>query len=286
VTLSVADALWAGPNVPLQTDYEEFLKKTFGATVQNGDLGSPATAADIDKWARKNTNKLIDGIAQDLGLPDSSAVLVLLNAVYFLGRWKTPFDPSLTRPEPFQQVGNVPMMHLNDESFGYTQRNGYRMLRLPYGKHGRYAMEVMLPDDRHTLTDMLGHLDATEWRSAVSALQPTQIDELALPKFELRWKGGLNDVLAQLGMPTAFGPNADFRPMSTVNAPLSRVVQKTYVKVDEHGTEAAAVSGGVMATSARSNMLVFRADHPFAFSISDQQTGTILFLGAVADPRG
>jgi serine protease inhibitor len=286
VTLSVADALWAGPNVPLRTDYEKFLKKTFGATVQNGDLGSPATAADIDKWARENTNKLIDGIAQDLGLPDSSAVLVLLNAVYFLGRWKTPFDPSLTRPEPFQQVGNVPMMHLNDESFGYTQRNGYRMLRLPYGKHGRYAMEVMLPDDRHTLTGMLGHLDATEWRSAVSALQPTQIDELALPKFELRWKGGLNDVLAQLGMPTAFGPNADFRPMSTVNAPLSRVVQKTYVKVDEHGTEAAAVSGGVMATSAKSNPLVFRADHPFAFSISDQQTGTILFLGAVTDPRG
>jgi serpin B len=119
----------------------------------------------------------------------------------------------------------------------------------------------------------------------VAALKPTAIDELALPKFELRWKGELNDPLARLGMPTAFGPSADFRPMSPANPALSRVVQKTYVKVDEHGTEAAAVSGGVMATSAKLNPLVFRADHPFAFSISDQQTGTILFLGSITDPR-
>jgi serine protease inhibitor len=286
VTLSVADALWAGPSVPLDKDYADFLKKTFGATLQNADLGSPATAKDIDKWAGRNTNGLIDHIAGDLGLPDATAVLVLLNAVYFLGEWKIPFDPSLTRPEPFQQAGTVPMMHMNDESFAYTQRHGYRMLRLPYGKHGRYAMEVMLPDDGHSLKDMLGTLDAAEWRSAVAALKPAQIDELSLPKFELRWKGVLNDPLAQLGMPTAFGPGADFHAMSPAAAPLSRVVQKTYVKVDEKGTEAAAVSGGVMATSARSNSLVFRADHPFAFSVSDQQTGTILFLGAVTDPRG
>lgn len=284
-TLSVADALWAGPHVPIGKDYSEFLRKTFGATIENGDLGSPATAADIDKWAEKNTNGLIKGIAADLGLPDPATVLVLLNAVYFLGRWKVQFDPGDTRPEPFGTAGPVPTMHLTDENFGYAQRDGYRMLRLPYGKHGRYAMEVMLPDPSHTLKDMLATLNAAEWRSAVAALHPTEIDELALPKFELRWKAELNGPLARLGMPAAFGPAANFRPMSPVAPALSKVVQKTYVRVDEKGTEAAAVSGGAMATSLRIPQLVFRVDKPFAFSISDQQTGTILFLGAVNDPR-
>jgi serine protease inhibitor len=285
-TLSVADALWAAPQVSLEKDYSEFLKKTFGATLRNGDLGSPSTAEDIDHWAGKNTNGLIDRIADDLGLPDSTVKLVLLNAVYFLGKWKTPFDPGDTRPEQFQGAGDVPMMHLTDESFGYTQRDGYRMLRLPYGKHGRYAMEVMLPDGAHTLGDLQGKLDAAEWRAAVTSLQPATMDEVALPKFELRWKAELNQPLAQLGMPTAFGPAADFHPMSPDAPPLSLVVQKTYVRVDEKGTEAAAVSGGAMADSARvGTPLVFRVDRPFAFTISDQQTGAILFLGAVTDPR-
>jgi serine protease inhibitor len=285
-TLSVADAVWAGSNVPLQKDYSNFLRKTFGATLKNGDLGSPGTAGDIDRWASKNTKGLIDSIAGDLGLPDPTAVLVLLNAVYFLGRWTTPFEPGATRPEPFEKAGNVPMMHMAHESFGYTQRSGYRMLRLPYGKHGRYAMEVMLPDTGRELGDLLGRLDAVEWRAAVAALQPTTIDELALPKFELRWKAELNDPLIALGMPAAFGPGADFRPMSPAATALSRVVQKTYVRVDEKGTEAAAVSGGAMATSGRLGQpLVFRVDRPFAFSISDQQTGAILFLGSVTDPR-
>lgn len=287
VTLSVADSLWAGPQAPINQDYKSFLEKTFGATVRNGDLGSPSTARDIDKWAAKNTDGLIDNIASDLGLPDPSMLLVLLNAVYFLGKWKVPFDPADTRPEQFGDIGAVPMMHLNDGTFGYTQRKDYRMLRLPYGKDGRYGMEIMLPDDGHTLAGLLKSLDAAEWRSAVDSLHPQRIDEVALPRFELRWKATLNDALSKLGMPTAFAPGAaDFRPMSPANPALSRIVQKTYVKVDEHGTEAAAVSGGAMATSARIGSLDFRVDRPFAFSIDDQQTGAILFLGAVADPRG
>jgi serine protease inhibitor len=235
----------------------------------------------------RNTNGLIDNIASDLGLPDPSMLLVLLNAVYFLGKWKIQFDQGNTRPEQFGDLGEVPTMHLNDESFGYTQRKDYRMLRLPYGKDGRYGMEIMLPEDGHTLAGLLGSLDAAEWRTAVDSLHQQRIDEVALPRFELRWQATLNDALSKLGMPTAFAPGAaDFRPMSPANPALSRIVQKTYVKVDEHGTEAAAVSGGAVATSVRNGSLDFRVDRPFAFSIDDQQTGAILFLGAVADPRG
>jgi serpin B len=290
VTLSVADSLWADQGTPIEDDYLTFLRRSFGATAEQGDLGAPATADRIDAWAARNTNGLIDSIAADLGLPDPGAVLVLLNAVYFLGEWTTRFDPGDTRPEPFTLPGgataDVPMMHLNDENFGYAQRDGYRMLRLPYGEHGRYGMEIMLPDDGNTLTGLLDSLDAARWRAAVDSLTEQTIDELALPRFELRWKGELTGPLRHLGMVTAFAPGrADFRPMSPAAPWLRTVVHKTYVRVDERGTEAAAVSGGAMVTSAQVDQTVFRVDRPFAFTISDQQTGAILFLGAVTDPR-
>jgi serpin B len=290
VTLSVASSLWADPDTPFEPDYLTFLRDTFGATAEQGDLGSPATAEKIDAWAGKNTNGLIDGIAADLGLPDPAAVLVLLNAVYFLGEWSTRFDADNTRPEPFALPGadavDVPTMHLTDEKFGYAERDGYRMLRLPYGEHGRYGMEIMLPDDGTTLTGLIASLDAAGWRAAVDSLTEQTIDELALPRFELRWKGELTDPLRRLGIAAAFTPGtADFRPMSPAAPWLKTVVHKTYLRVDERGTEAAAVSGGAMATSARVDQRVFRVDRPFAFTISDQQTGAILFLGAVTDPR-
>jgi serine protease inhibitor len=290
VTLSVADAVWADPGAPFEEDFLAFVHRAFGATVEQGDLGSPRTAAAIDDWARENTDGLVDGIAADLGLPDPDAVLVLLNAVYFLGEWTTRFDAGETRPEPFAVAGSgkvdVPMMHLSGEKFGYTQRDGYRMLRLPYGEHGRYGMEILLPDGGNTVAHLVDTLDAAQWRAAVDSLTEQTIDELALPRFELRWKGELNDPLRRLGVSTAFTPGvADFRPMSRLAPALQKVVQKTYVRVDEHGTEAAAVTGGAMATSARVTRTEFRVDRPFAFTISDRQTGAVLFLGAVADPR-
>ena len=290
VTLSVADSLWADQGTPFEEDYLTFLNRAFGATAEQGDLGSPGTAEAIDTWASKNTSGLIDSIAADLGLPDPSAVLVLLNAVYFLGEWTTQFDPGDTPPGPFTLPGggtaDVPMMHLIDERFGYAQRDGYRMLRLPYGNHGRYGMEIMLPDDGNTLADLVASLDAAQWRAAVDSLTEQTIDELALPRFELRWKGELTDPLRRLGMSTAFTPGrANFRPMSPAAPWLDTVVHKTYIRVDEHGTEAAAVSGGEMATSAQLDQTMFRVDRPFAFTISDQQTEAILFLGAVTDPR-
>ncbi|MFI5892441.1 serpin family protein [Actinoplanes sp. NPDC051513] len=277
VKLSVADALWADEGAPLEQEYLDFVRKTFGATVEQADLGRAEAAKDIDEWAKKNTGGRIDKIAGDLGLPDPQAMLVLLNAVYFLGEWKTKFSD--TAPGQFAVAGgtkvDVPMMHLRNENLGYAERDGFRMLRLPYGENGRYAMEIMLPDEGKTLK-----LDAETWRDAVAGLSDQEIDEVALPRFELRWSGDLTGPLVKLGLPTS-----GFTAMSKANPDLAKVVHKTYLKVDEEGTEAAAVTGGVMVTSARAGQTTFVVDRPFAFTISDQKTGAILFLGEVADPR-
>ncbi|WP_026876961.1 serpin family protein [Jiangella gansuensis] len=286
VTLSVANALWAQEDHPFEEDYLTFVRDVFGATAEEAELGSQDTADEIDAWVREHTEDRIDGIAEELELPNANAVLVLLNAVYFLGGWTTPFDAAETRDADFTlpdgEVVTVPLMHQSDTYLELSTRDGYRMLRLPYGEDERYGMEILVPDDPAGLPDLLSRLDAAEWADAVAGLGEQKISTLALPRFELEWEATLDDALTALGMGLAFG-GGDFRPMSPSNPWLDVVAHKTYLRVDEKGTEAAAVTGGVMAQSAG---MEFRVDRPFAFTISDRETGTILFLGSVTDPRG
>ncbi|TDC51263.1 serpin family protein [Jiangella ureilytica] len=289
VTLSAANALWAQQGIPFEDGYLSFVRDSFGATVDEADLGSEDTAEEIDAWVREHTEDRIEGIAEDLGLPDPQAALVLVNAVYFLGTWTTQFDPADTRPQAFTMgdgsSADVPLMTLREQVLPVVQRDGYRMLRLPYGADGRFAMEILLPDTATGLPQLLSTIDAAEWSAAVAALTPAELQTVVVPKFELEWDAKLNDALTALGMGPAF-QGADFRPMSPQPQDLASVVHKTYIRVDEAGTEAAAVTGGTTRTSGGADDTSFRVDRPFAFTISDSQTGTIVFLGAVTDPLG
>jgi serpin B len=288
VTLSIANSLWAAEGYPFEADYVDFVRETFGATLDEVDLGAQATADRIDDWVTERTEGLIEEIAADLGLPDAQAVLVLLNAVYFLGTWTTTFDEAQTRDAPFRLADGsqveVPTMHRSDPEFATASGDGFSMVRLPYGQDERFGMEVLLPDDDVALENMLAELDLDMWQDAVGQLAPSTLSQLALPRFELEWDATLNDALHGLGIVSAFGIGHDFTPMSPANPWLETVVQKTYVRVDEEGTEAAAVTGGDMAVSAGPPPLI--VDRPFAFTVSDRETGTILFLGTVHDPRG
>ncbi|NDL60083.1 serpin family protein [Phytoactinopolyspora mesophila] len=290
VTLSVANALWADDGIPFEEEYVDFVTNTFGATLDEADLSSQATADEIDQWVDDRTEGLIEDIAESLGLPSTTAVLVLINAVYFLGEWTTPFDSGNTLDEPFTLAdgseSEVAMMYMRYEDFSHTTRDGYRMLRMPYGDDERYGMEVLLPDEDSNVDALLASLDADEWRSAANDLTSSLFEELVLPRFELEWELVLNDALIELGMGVAFGGGADFRPMSPIGPVLNSVVHKTYIRVDEEGTEAAAVTASDMVGSAPVEPMVFRVDRPFVFTISDAETGTILFLGTVVDPRG
>jgi serine protease inhibitor len=291
VTLRVGNALWAQDGFPLEADYLAFARDVFGATAEQTDLGDPAAVEQIDGWVAERTEGRITELAEDLGVPDPLLRVVLVNAVYFLGTWTTPFLPDATSEEPFrlgdgEQVA-VPLMRQLGADLAYAETEGFRMLRLPYGEEGRVAMDVLLPDAG--LDELLGNLDAARWQAAGDALAPAVVD-VWLPRLELRSELELNDALADLGMPRAFDPaQAEFTAMSPVeDLYLSAVVHKTFIRVDEEGTEAAAVTGGGMSvTSAPADPPVqFRVDRPFAFTISDTETGAILFLGAVVDPRG
>ncbi|GAA1750319.1 serpin family protein [Agromyces humatus] len=287
VTLAIANSLWAAEGYPFEDDYVSFVQETYGATVDEVDLGSQDAADAIDDWVGERTEGLIDEIAADLGLPDPQAVLVLLNTVYFMGTWTTAFDEDDTRETPFALAGgdevDVPTMHRRDAEVETSFGDGFQMLRLPYGDDERFGMEVLLPDEDVALDELLDDLDADVWANAVDGLQPATFSEIALPRFELEWDANLNEVLQSLGMVSAFS-GGDFTPMSPADPFLDTVVQKTYIRVDEAGTEAAAVTGGAMAESA--GPPPFRVDRSFAFTVSDRETGAVLFLGSVHDPRG
>lgn len=214
----------------------------------------------------------------------------LLNAVYFLGDWQTSFEESRTRDDPFTrpdgQAVPVPIMHQYDQRYAFADRNGYSVLRLPYGKSGRYGMTVWLPDEDSDLPALLQRLRPAERQAALRALKDTEISELGLPRFELKWGQELNDPLTALGMGVAFAPGADFSRMAPDASHLSIVYQRTYIRVDEKGTEAAAVTGGVAVESAASDAPSFVVDRPFLFAITDSQTGADMFVGTVVDPRG
>jgi serine protease inhibitor len=286
VTLSIANSLWAAEGYPFEEDYVGFVQDTFGATLDEVDLGAQQTADRIDDWVEERTEGLIEAIAGDLGLPDPQAVLVLLNTVYFLGTWTTTFDEAHTRDAPFTLADGsqveVPTMHRTDPDVETASGEGFTMVRLPYGDDERFGMEVLLPNEDVALDDMLGQLDADTWQQTVGQLASSTPSQLALPRFELEWDATLNEALQDLGIVSAFR-GGDFTPMSPANPFLDTVVQKTYIRVDEEGTEAAAVTGGVMTESAGPPPLL--VDRPFAFTVSDRDTGTILFLGTVHDPR-
>lgn len=289
VTLTSANALWANEGVALEPGYATTVEEVFDAEVQQVALGDPLTAAAIDDWVEEHTAGMIDELADGLGLPDANAVLVLANAIAFLGEWSVGFDPDSTSEREFTlsdgTVVEVPLMYRASDPEApvlTASRDGYEVLRLTYGDEGRFGMEVFLPDADNDLPTMLATLDAEEWAAAIAALEERSVD-VSLPRFTLEGELQLDGALQALGATRVFGSDAQLAPMTPAAVFLDRVVQATYLEVDEEGTRAAAVTGGIMATSAPPR---FTVDRPFALTISDRDTGTVLLLASIEDPRG
>ena len=285
--VTIANSIWADDDGAFADDYTAFAESVFGATAETVDLGDQTGADAIDTWVRESTNELIDGIAADLGLPSNNTNAVLANATYFLGEWTTPFDPDDTQPGPFTRADGttveVPLMFHDGKG---TEVEGVRaafdgevtFIELAYGSDGSVVMEVLLPppggDPVALLADLgPGALDAL--RADARQLG----DELLLPRFEVEWRSPLDTALQGLGIEAAYG--GGFTPMGFPDSFLATVVQATYLRVDEAGTEAAAVTAGSVGESAPELIAV---DRPFAFVIRDVTTGAELFLGTIGDP--
>ncbi|QJW92088.1 serpin family protein [Spirosoma taeanense] len=281
VTMTLANSVWYRNTFEVATSFQDLLKQTFSAEVSPQDFNDPATVGKINIWASQKTNGKIPKVIDQI---QPNNVMFLLNALYFKGDWKTQFNPGQTIDAPFKlasgQSVTVRMMRLNTE-LRRTSRANFMAFELPYGSD-KFAMTVLLPAQNVTAESLASTLTSADWNQLQKDMTMGKID-IGLPKFTLNYEVKLNNVLSAMGMPTAFTDRADFTKMNANGGlTLSFVKQNTFVAVDEKGTEAAAVTtGGVSVTSAPVPIL---CDRPFVFVIHEKASGTVLFVGRIADP--
>ena len=254
------------------------------------DFANPASAERINAWVKQNTQGKIAKIIEPPIAPET--VLFLINAIYFKGGWSTPFEKSLTQDRPFNllsgQQKNVPMMQRGGK-MDYLRGESFQAVRLPYAD-GAVSMAVFLPNAGTSLDAFSATLSSEAWATWQRQFA-RKTGNLALPKFKLEYGATLNTALQAMGMGIAFDPKeADFSSLHA-NPPslfISAVAHKTFVEVNEEGTEAAAatsVSVGLTMLKPTEEPFTLIVDRPFFVAIQDNQTGAILFSGFIVAPN-
>ena len=274
---AIANSIWYERSFPFNASFLDESKQYFDASVQGLDFASPAALNTINSWVSTATNTRIPRILDAI---DDAEVMFLINAIYFKGSWQKRFDKSKTTDAAFHTADGttttVPMM-ARSAGVEATYKPEYTAVDLPYG-NSAFTMTVILPAG--DIDAFAESFDQAKWNDLVSSLHQSEA-EVYLPRFRMEWKRLLNSDLQHMGMRQAFTA-ADFTRMSPrgLDLVITNVLQKTFVDVDEEGTEAAAVTSvGVGVTSAPGQ---FRVDRPFMVVIRDRFSGTILFIGKIA----
>jgi serpin B len=288
--LDSANRVWIGKNISPVKTFTAVMKKYYDAGLKQLDFaGEPEESrAAINRWVASNTGDKITGLVPE-GAITKATNLVLTNAVYFLGTWERPFDDKATAKADFfvtpARKTEVDMM----KSFGhykYFENNELQAVSLPYkskgGGNDGLSMIVLLPKGRAGIAGLEKKLTTINWKKWNASLENNEVS-VYLPRFEVTSFASLAELLRQMGMTTAFTPQADFSGMAPGVA-ISEAFHKAYVKVNEKGTEAAAATAVIMVKANGGKKYTFRADHPFIFAICDNVTGAILFIGRVEDP--
>ena len=290
VTLTIANSLWARQGFSFKPDFLQRNTQFFGAEISTLDFDAPSASQTINQWVDTNTDGKIQNIIDDK--IDASTVLFLINAIYFKGTWQREFNPSRTREGPFHLANGdkkqIPMMR-QQRWYPYYRGENFQAISLAYGD-GQMSMYIFLPDPESDLNIFLENLNAEGWENWMPQFQERDVS-LVMPKFKLEYGKTLNDTLKALGMDIAFDANlADFSRMAPLeilgeNLYIGEVLHKTFVEVNEEGTEAAAATSvEVGVKSVPPPPIFFSVDRPFFFAIRDNKTKTVLFMGVVVEP--
>ena len=274
----IANSIWYEKTFPFNAAFLSESKSFFDAEVAGLDFTSPSALTTINSWVNESTASKIPAILDDI---DPDEVMFLINAIYFKSAWQSKFDKAQTVNAPFNAYDgtkpSVPLMN-QTASFKVGFGQSFVAVDLPYG-NSAFTMTVVLPNAGVDVNTVAASLNDASWNTLTQSLA-VQKTMLSLPRFKLTWSSVLNPELRALGMGVAFDL-ADFTPMSPRGKELiiTKVIQKTFVDVNEEGTEAAAATSvGVGVTSAPPPI---RIDRPFIFVIRERLSGTILFIGKI-----
>lgn len=277
--LALADAIFYNKKLTLKGPFRNDVTSWYDAQLEALDFSKTKASADvINKWCDKQTKGMIPHVLDEVS---PTALAYLVNALYFKSEWAEKFPKGNTQNESFTdeagQKSQVKMMKLAGKEFNYGETDLYQIVNLPYG-NGNFAMTVFLPKSGHTVSELTAEMA----KGALPRFFGSAEVDLWLPRFETKYHIQLNGILCQLGMPSAFNPGkADFLAMSDQASYVDFVQQDAIVKVDEEGTEAAAVTviGVECAAAGPTQKAVFHADHPFLYLITETSTGAVLFAG-------
>jgi serine protease inhibitor len=281
--MRIANSMWGRAGMSIEPAFTTAGQTFFEAEVRTLDFASPDAVPAINDWVSGKTNGRIPRLLDQI---DGNEMLFLINAIYFKGKWRHAFDPKHTQSAPFHGADGrdraAPMMR-QEATLRYDETTDYQAVDLLYG-NGAFAMTVLLPKAGRTPTDVLAGLSPEAWRALAERFREAEV-HLTLPRFRMEYARRLNDDLRALGMAVAFDADrADFYRIADVRPErlyLTRVDQKTFVEVNEEGTEAAAATSvGVGVTSAP-QIFEMTVDRPFVFAIRERLSSTVLFLGVM-----
>lgn len=286
VTLNIANSLWANKNANLKADFIKNNQDFYQAKVTNLNFSDSQAPNIINNWVEDNTEGKIKKIVDKI---ESDQLLFLLNAIYFKGSWTKEFDPEKTDDLPFYLSSGEEKLYPTMSQSGnykYYETEDFQSVSLPYGENGRLSFYIFLPKQNSDLASFYANLNVSNWEKWMSLFTKRE-GSIRLPRFKMDYEVSLNDALTALGMGEAFSNSADFSNMGN-NLTISEVKHKTFVEVNEEGTEAAATTSvGIQLTSAElSSPEPFRmiVNRPFFFTIRDNQTGSVLFMGSMVEP--
>ncbi len=287
VTLEIANSLWARQGFPFKPGFLDLNKQFYEARVSELDFSNPAALPTINSWVSENTHGKIPQIIERIE-PDS--ILFLINATYFKGDWSQQFDEKETREIDFHLPGgkSKPWATMfRRDNYGYYRGKEFQTVRLPYGS-GRLSMYVILPNKDSSLDALCSALTPESWNEITSGCRQTTC-YIGIPRLKLECSLNMNEALKAMGMAVAFERGkADFSKMlpDPPGGFIGNVIHKTMVEVNEKGTEAAAATSvEIRVTSAPAQPVEVIVDRPYLIVVRDDESGAMLFVGAIWEPK-
>jgi len=283
--LKLANSIWHQVNYPVLGSFLETNSGYYDSEILPVDFRLPEPVIKaVNKWVEDKTDGLIKEAVKEL---PSSTVMLLVNAIYFKGNWRTKFEQKNTHKTNFF-TGNGPvevdMMHIPESGFPYFSNDLFQAVDLPYGD-SIFSMSVFLPKEGHDVNEIVAELNAGTWQQWLGSFQPQPL-ELLMPKFKMEYDTKLKRTLSDLGMEVAFTDAADFTKMIDGGGVLiDDVIHKAFVEVNEKGTEAAAVTVVIIRETSIGLTPVVNLNRPFLFVIRDNKTNSILFMGKMMKPN-
>ena len=285
--MSIANSIWYRSGFPVKKPFIDLNKNYFDAEVRDLDFNRNDAADIINKWCAEKTKDRIKGIIAS-PIPDE-IVMYLINALYFKSQWQFQFDKAYTKQEDFATAGNPTTVNMMTQTSNlpYYSDQYLQCVEIPYGNQA-FSMVAILPAHDSSIDQLIEYLDYTVWENIVKNMHEQNV-WLKLPRFKIECDIPLNDPVINAGMQLIFDKDlADLSNISDVHLFVSNIKQKTFVEVNEEGTEAAAVTviGFGSTSSGGGNMSIpFFANRPFLYLIKEKSTGAILFIGRMDEPK-